>query len=167
MPQTPNIGELGEYLVAEWLQAQSWVILHHRWRCRWGEIDLIAQRYSAQQETLLPRLAFVEVKTRSRGNWDADGLLAITPPKQAKLWRTAELFLAERPDLASLPCRFDVALVRCDRISQHSGHNETNSSPSAAPIDKTIQVPSVQLGQPIVVAGYRFMLQDYIESAFD
>ncbi|HEY9740742.1 MAG TPA: YraN family protein [Coleofasciculaceae cyanobacterium] len=167
MPQTPNIGELGEYLVAEWLQAQSWVILHHRWRCRWGEIDLIAQRYSAQQETLLPRLAFVEVKTRSRGNWDADGLLAITPPKQAKLWRTAELFLAERPDLASFPCRFDVALVRCDRISQQSGHNETNLSPSAAPIDKTIQVPSVQLGQPIVVAGYRFMLQDYIESAFD
>lgn len=214
MPQTPNIGELGEYLVAEWLQAQSWVILHHRWRCRWGEIDLIAQRYSAQQETrdkgqeemgrwavgergeasyqtsqqtnneitpglrplkltpphnlsLLPRLAFVEVKTRSRGNWDADGLLAITPPKQAKLRRTAELFLAERPDLASLPCRFDVALVRCDRLSQHSGHNETNLSPSAAAIDKTIQVPSVQVGQPIVVAGYRFILQDYIESAFD
>src|SRR4028118_490928 len=204
MHETPNIGELGEQLVAEWLQAQDWVILHNRWRCRWGEIDLIAQQNPPQHEaedkeqerhpslntsvTKAPSrsvinctptrgnrdfceksafLAFVEVKTRSQGNWDADGLLAITPPKQAKLWRTAELFLAERSDLASLPCRFDVALVRCDRISQHSGLNETNLSPSAAAIDKTIQVPSVQLGQPIVVAGYRFMLQDYIESAFD
>src|SRR4028119_476211 len=170
MPQTPNIGELGEYLVAEWLQAQSWVILHHRWRCRWGEIDLIAQRYSAQQETLLPRLAFVEVKTRSQGNWDADGLLAITPPKQAKLWRTAQPFLAERPDLANLPCRFDVALVSCQRLSQPS-HLEwfelSDSSASSAEIAKTTNVVSVQLGQPVLMTGYQLILQDYIQAAFD
>jgi Holliday junction resolvase-like predicted endonuclease len=75
MHQTPNVGELGEQLVAEWLQTQDWVILHHRWRCRWGEIDLIAQRTLAQQQashkgqknnsSLDTLLAFVEVKTRS------------------------------------------------------------------------------------------------------
>jgi putative endonuclease len=164
----PDIGELGEQLVAGWLQTQGWAILHHRWRCRWGEIDLIAQRNPSQQEVLDPKqptrscleslLAFVEVKTRSRGNWDADGLLAITPPKQAKLWQTAQLFLAEYPDLTNLPCRFDVALVSYRRVSQDSRRTA---------IGKDEQVPQIQLGQPVLVAGYQLTLQDYIQSAFD
>jgi putative endonuclease len=208
MHQTHNVGELGEQLVAEWLQTQNWVILHHRWRCRWGEIDLIAQQEEAgrlgdreirrafspiseQTNNLITPdiscgkpngerpailtsryantpsslLAFVEVKTRSRGNWDTDGLLAITPPKQAKLWRTAELFLAEHPELAILPCRFDVALVSCQRLSQRSRRDQMSLYSSAAST-KAIQVPPIQLGQPIVAAGYQLILQDYIQSAF-
>ena len=188
--KTPNVGELGEQLVAGWLKTQNWVILHHRWRCRWGEIDLIAQQQERGQvgegeqgrrrkgENFLPNVeanrqlhsslvAFVEVKTRSRGNWDVDGLLAITPTKQAKLQRAAQLFLAEHPYLASLPCRFDVALVNCQRLSQRSRCGNSSLSPSAETISQATQLPSIELGQPIVVAGYRLILQDYIQSAFD
>jgi putative endonuclease len=203
--QILNVGELGEQLVAGWLKTQDWVILHHRWRCRWGEIDLIAcsgarergsntqreqhtegateqgrgeatENFVANLETnqqinspcpSSPLLAFVEVKTRSSGNWDADGLLAITPQKQAKLWQTAQLFLAERPDLANLPCRFDVALVSYQRLSQRSRRNDTALSHSSTAIGKAIKFSRVQLGQPTVVAGYRLILQDYIQSAFD
>lgn len=184
--QTLKVGELGERLVAWWLQAQNGIILHHRWHCRWGEIDLIVQRHpvaggekssrdrkSAAKANhslvVLPSdsfLSFVEVKTRSLRNWDADGLLAITPSKQAKLWQTAQLFLAERPDLANLPCRFDVALVSCQRLSPRPRHNGTDTS-SLSAVDKAIAFPQVQLGQPVLVAGYRLCLHDYIESAFD
>ncbi|HBB34054.1 MAG TPA: hypothetical protein DDZ80_22725 [Cyanobacteria bacterium UBA8803] len=177
-PATPNqthdIGELGEQLVAEWLKAQGWAILYHRWRCRWGEIDLIAcsgvgesgkkedregeegmrgnrVRSTTPNSSLL---TFVEVKTRSQGNWDGNGRLAITPSKQAKMWRTAELFLAEHPDLANLPCRFDVALVSCQ-----PPHHPVNG--------KALQVLPVQLGQSPKFAGYQMILQDYIDSAFD
>ncbi|MGL4622749.1 YraN family protein, partial [Chroococcidiopsis sp.] len=29
----PDIGVLGEDLVARWLQSSGWEILHRRWRC--------------------------------------------------------------------------------------------------------------------------------------
>lgn len=199
----PNVGELGEQLVSHWLQTQNWVILHHRWRCRWGEIDLIAQQnpypQAVQNNTqerkiktkgetedkrkispaslppctptplpscpAAPLLAFVEVKTRSRGNWDADGLLAVTPLKQAKLWQTAQLFLAENPDLATLPCRFDVALVNCQR-PQGSRYQDMSVSSKAEVFNQAIQILPVHLGEPILVAGYRLILQNYIEAAF-
>lgn len=115
----PDIGELGEQLVAQCLQDKGWEILHRRWRCRLGEIDLIA-RQCPEEGNLPPYLVFVEVKTRSRGNWDAGGLLAITPQKQAKLCRVAKVFLSAHPQLGNLPCRFDVALVSCKWLSRSS-----------------------------------------------
>lgn len=104
----------GEHLVQNWLLQQGWDILYQRWHCRWGELDIVAQGYNAQGGKLSSSmLAFVEVKTRSHGNWDLDGLLSITPAKQRKLWTTARLFLTRHPSLAHLPCRLDVALVSC------------------------------------------------------
>ncbi|NET55626.1 MAG: YraN family protein [Symploca sp. SIO2E6] len=147
--QQLEVGKLGEQLVAQWLKTQAWIILAHRWRCRWGEIDLIAQRGTGKQLML----AFVEVKTRSLRNWDDHGLLAITPQKQAKLWQTAELFLSENPAMGDCSCRFDVALVSCERLSPTA-----NSSA----VDNPLQVRSVQLGTPVFVADYKLILREYI-----
>lgn len=98
-----QLGELGEAFVAAWLMQEGWTIEARRWRCRAGELDLVAR--SGQE------LAFVEVKTRSPGNWDRNGALAITPAKQLKLLRAAELFFIQHPQWAHLARRFDVALV--------------------------------------------------------
>jgi putative endonuclease len=179
----PDIGVLGEDLVSQWLQSTGWIILHHRWRCRWGEIDLIAQ-LTPHQETAgvhgcpaagenlplatksSPLLAFVEVKTRSQGNWDAGGLLAITSKKQAKLWQTAQCFLTTFPDLADYPCRFDVALVQYRKLSKHQ---PSQSPKTSAPIDNLKNLPSapIAIGKPIIIAGYQLVLQEYLASAFD
>lgn len=112
-----DLGVYGEQLVQDWLTQQGWEILHRRWHSRWGELDLIAKGYNVQARGKLssPMLAFVEVKTRSQGNWDADGLLSVTRSKQRKLWTAARLFLARHPRYAKGPCRFDIALVSCHR----------------------------------------------------
>ena len=134
-----DTGKKGEEVVAQWLISCGGKILHHRWRWRSGEIDLIG----IESDVLL----FIEVKTRNRSNWDADGLLAITPQKQAKILTTAELFLAKYPHLADYPCRFDVAIVR---------HQPMRQSIVGTPLH-VVTVPT----------GERLLLIDYIAGAFD
>ncbi|MBL1175969.1 YraN family protein [Pantanalinema sp. GBBB05] len=142
-PNSSGSGTLGEAFVAQWLQARGWVVLYRRWHCRWGELDLVIAQRDPESDRLVS-IAFVEVKTRSSGNWDADGLLAITSQKQAKLWKAAQYFLADHPQLAELPCRFDIALVSCQRVV-----NLQTDDPS---LSLTTQIRS----------GYRLTLNDYL-----
>jgi putative endonuclease len=145
-PSKATLGILGESLVAEWLQTQGWTILEQRWQCRWGELDLVARSQTAtgNDRPIAPTIAFVEVKTRSRNSWDANGLLALTPQKQAKLWKAAQLFLTDHPQWADLPCRFDVALVYSCRL-QSGGRS---------------------LYQKQTSTGNWLVLQDYLADAF-
>ncbi|MHC5615258.1 MAG: YraN family protein [Nostoc sp.] len=170
-----NSGQLGEDLVAQWLQSTGWIILHRRFSSRWGEIDIIAEydgvtgkKQGSRGEYPTPDshsatltasrlptphslLAFVEVKTRSSGSWDAGGRSAITPQKQAKISRTAGMFLAQYPEKADYSCRFDVAIVYCQRISKNlTGVTATQSALATSS-----------------AAGYKFKLQEYILAAFD
>ena len=156
-----DIGVLGEELVAKWLQSTGWVILHRRWRCRWGEIDIIARQEPSNHHS--PILVFVEVKTRSRGNWDAGGLLSVTQRKQAKLIQTARYFLGIYSNLADYTCRFDVALVCCQRSSQRYNLDEIVVTLEDLAGSSTLPV---QLKQAIA-AKYQLLLQEYIPSAFD
>ncbi|AFZ25019.1 TIGR00252 family protein [Cylindrospermum stagnale PCC 7417] len=153
-----DIGELGEDLVAQWLQSTGWVILHRRYSSRWGEIDIIAQYQgltgkagAENHSTENSMLAFVEVKTRSSGNWDVGGRSAITLQKQGKIWRTASTFLAQYPEKADYPCRFDVAIVYCQRISKKL--SEVTVIPKALASLSTDE--------------HKLKLQEYIPAAFD
>jgi putative endonuclease len=96
-------GWLGEAFVEKLLRRSGWQILAMRWRCRYGEIDIIA----VDRHTL----TFVEVKTRSDRNWDYNGSLAITPQKKQHIYEAALEFLAHHPELSNHNYRFDVALV--------------------------------------------------------
>ncbi|MEJ6484228.1 YraN family protein [Nostoc punctiforme UO1] len=165
----PDIGHLGEDLVAQWLQSTGWIILHRRFSSRYGEIDIIAQHHGQTGEKLLTQhslrakrpatanstqhslLAFVEVKTRSSGSWDAGGRSAITPQKQAKISRTAGIFLAQYPEKADYSCRFDVAIVYCQRISKN----------------QTAVIATQEALATSSTDGYKFKLQEYILAAFD
>jgi putative endonuclease len=115
-----KMGELGEKFVCQWLISQDWEIFAHRWRCLWGEIDIIAQNRSSNL------IAFVEVKTRSKFNLDRQGIDAITMTKQGKLVKSAELFLTENPQFADYFLRFDVALVSSHNNKQKLGEYNFN-----------------------------------------
>ncbi len=140
---TVDLGTLGETLVANWLSIQGWQLQARQWHCAWGELDLVMARRVAASPG---QMAFVEVKTRSQGNWDADGLMAITRSKQRKLSKAAQLYLLKHPQWAQAICRFDVALVTCRRGL----------------------LPSHQVERHLDLGDGRYLtLQDYIDSAFD
>jgi putative endonuclease len=145
-----QIGQLGEQFVAQWFISQGGIILHQRWRCRWGEIDLIGQLTNPDMIT------FIEVKTRSRNNWDEGGLLAITPQKQMKICRTVAVFFSKFPQLADSPCRFDVAIVNY-QISRQANKDEFTA----------LSEEIITIGKPVLWQGYQWILQEYIEAAFE
>ncbi len=147
-----QIGELGEKLIALWLEYNGYEILHQRWRCRWGEIDLIAREKST--DTLI----FVEVKTRSKGNWDDDGILAINSQKQQKIAKTAAIFLAQNPRLADCYCRFDVALVSYQQLDARSNVVLDNNNYNCQ-LEK--EKPT------LIYKQHQLVLKDYLKSAFD
>lgn len=101
MDERKRRGDRGEAAVAAALERRGYAIAARQYRCRWGEIDLIARSPEGV-------LCFVEVKTRS-GRPMAPGREAVTPAKRRRLRDAASWYLAQTG--LDCPCRFDVAEV--------------------------------------------------------
>lgn len=96
-------GEQGEALAAVFLQRQGLAITARNYRCRFGEIDLIAR----EGETLV----FVEVRSRASDS-HGGAAASITAAKQTRLLKAARHYLATLS--AEPPCRFDAVLLTGD-----------------------------------------------------
>ncbi len=103
-----KIGRVGETLATSALEKRGYCILERNFRCRAGEIDLIAQ---AGED-----LVFIEVKTR-RGT--ACGLPeeAITRRKARTLQQVAWFYL-DAHNLADCSWRIDVVAVQFNQAGQ-------------------------------------------------
>lgn len=97
-----------ESQVAAFLKKNGFQILEQNFRCRSGEIDLIARdgRY----------LVFVEVKYRKNGA-AGSALEAIGPKKAAQVRKIAGIYLYQKKYPENTPCRFDAAGVDGDVIT--------------------------------------------------
>ena len=92
-------GTAYERRAGEYLKEQGYELIGYNFRCRQGEIDIIARdgRY----------LVFVEVKYRGTARW-GDSLSAVDFRKQQRISRTALYYLARHGYGTETPCRFDV-----------------------------------------------------------
>jgi putative endonuclease len=93
-------GQDAEARAARYLEGRGLVIVERNYRCRHGEIDLIARDGAT--------LVFVEVRARKSSAFGG-AAASITAAKRAKLTRTALHYLAS---MARTPrCRFDALLL--------------------------------------------------------
>lgn len=109
-----RLGAWGESVAALQLEADGYRIVARNWRCSQGEVDLIAQTGE--------ELVFVEVKTR-RGRDMGSPEEGLTPAKQKKLMKLAQLYVAEhdldvdwRIDLIAVELDKSGKLLRCEHI---------------------------------------------------
>lgn len=97
------LGKMGEQLAAELLQDQGLEILARNWRCREGELDVVAR------DPVADAIVFVEVKTRSSDRF-GHPVEAITHAKLHRLRVLAARWLAEH-DVRASAIRIDVIAV--------------------------------------------------------
>ena len=98
---TKRTGDRGEAEVAKYLRRNGYTLFASQWRCRFGELDLVAKSRKGV-------ICFVEVKLRSEG---AIGLPRefVDGKKKERLRRAALAYLSQHE--LDAPARFDVAEV--------------------------------------------------------
>lgn len=97
---TASAGRQAEALAERLLTGAGLAIIARNFRCRHGEIDLIAR----EGDTFV----FCEVRLRTSEAFGGAGE-SITGRKQGRIVAAARYFLTARPEA---PCRFDVLLLQ-------------------------------------------------------
>ena len=102
-----KVGTAYERAAGYYLEQQGYEILEYNYRCRRGELDIIARDGEY--------LVFCEVKYRqNRGK--GSPLEAVGGKKQHTIYQCAEYYIAEK-HLKNIPCRFDVIGVEGKKIT--------------------------------------------------
>lgn len=99
------MGEDAEDYADNYLRQRGLQVLQRNYRCRFGEIDLIAKDGDM--------LVFVEVRLRNNRRFGS-GADSIDAGKRRRLSTTANLYLAEHCSHSPPPCRFDVVSLSTD-----------------------------------------------------
>lgn len=94
-----SVGDGFEERAALWLRESGLRLLARNYRCRGGEIDIVALDGEC--------LVFLEVRRRSNPRF-AGAAASVDRRKQQRILRAAQLFLQRHPQWSALPCRFDV-----------------------------------------------------------
>ena len=105
------LGSRGEDAAAAWSEANGYQVLARNWRCRQGELDLVARRGGT--------VVFCEVKTRTSAAFGAP-VEAVTRTKQARLRVLAARWL-EESTWAAGEIRFDVVSVLAGKLEVLEG----------------------------------------------
>lgn len=107
-----GVGSLGEDIAANFLTARGYRILERNFRCKGGEVDIIAR------DPVDRSLVFIEVKTR-RGLTYGVPQLAVTPFKQRQISKAALTWLSKNR-LLDTNARFDVIAILLHTDAAHS-----------------------------------------------
>jgi len=99
------LGQQAEERAALYLAAAGLLVLHRNFRCRRGELDIVARHG--------PMLVVAEVRLRASAQFGG-AAASITRTKQRRIVIATRHLLARYPSLQRLPIRFDALLVPTD-----------------------------------------------------
>ena len=95
-------GRTAEARAAQALQQAGFTVIARNYRCRLGELDIVAQRAQL--------LVIAEVRLRSRPQFGG-AAASINPAKRLRIIHATRFLLRTQPALAQLVVRFDALLL--------------------------------------------------------
>ncbi|OXM17474.1 YraN family protein [Paenibacillus herberti] len=98
-------GRIAESAAAVWLEEQGYYLLQRNWRCRQGELDLIAEDNGM--------LVVVEVRSARAGSRFGTAAEAVNTRKQQKVRLVAAVYM-QQMGWSSRNIRFDAAAITLD-----------------------------------------------------
>jgi putative endonuclease len=110
-----SIGVDYEYIAALYLQAEGYEIIEHNFRCKIGEIDIIAKKDNY--------LRFIEVKYRSDKRIGIPEE-AVNYKKQRLISKTASYYIMKKGYTMDIPCCFDVVAILDNEIKLYENAYE-------------------------------------------
>lgn len=105
---TRKIGGINEEISLKYLQDNDYKILKHNYRCKVGEIDIIAVKENI--------LRFIEVKYRENDLY-GNPLEAINKTKQNRIIKASAWFLNENIQYQNMQCSYDVIAILDNNIT--------------------------------------------------
>jgi putative endonuclease len=120
-PPTDNksVGNQGEEIASNYLTARGYRILERNFRCKGGEVDIIAR------DPVDKSLLFIEVKARRSLAYGVPQL-AVTPFKQRQISKAALTWLSKKR-LHDQAARFDVIAILLATDGQHQVEHIVNA----------------------------------------
>lgn len=106
-----RLGEIVENMAAQLLESKGYEILQRNFRCKAGEIDIIALREG--------ELCFVEVKTRQGFDFGRP-CEAVTREKMRHIRSAARAYVEERIAAGDPPRRLDFQVIEI--VAEHHRH---------------------------------------------
>lgn len=105
------VGQIGENAAADVLRAKGYTILKRNYRCKHGEIDIIAEKYGD--------MCFVEVKTRQslKFGWPSE---AVNEEKIRHIKKSARCYLNEMREKGYVPRTYNFQVMEV--TIQHTEH---------------------------------------------
>lgn len=102
-----SIGVYGEAIAVEFMLEKGYVILDRNWRCRTGELDIVARMGNT--------IIIIEVRTRRAGGRFGTAVESVDFRKQLQVRSTAEVYLSMNK-LHGSQIRFDVIAITLTQI---------------------------------------------------
>jgi len=101
------LGDMEEIITTKFLEDNGYEILCRNFRCKIGEIDIIAKNDGY--------LVFIEVKYRTTIKYGTPGM-AINYKKQNTIMKVAQFYMSKNDIQQDMPVRFDAVLVLGNNI---------------------------------------------------
>ena len=112
--QLKELGDLGENIACDYLQNHEYQIIERNFKCRQGEIDVIAADLQKKE------LVFIEIKTRTSLNYGLPSV-AVTKKKREHIFKSIEYYIYKN-HIRNIAIRLDVMEIYLYRSSNKVNH---------------------------------------------